>query len=978
MVHKEQVLLSLKNIYRLLTKDDYPSFSAPVISRSERRGLTLTSFWQEVLAPSVSVAPGGEELWQTENKRNRYLSDLFNRSRITTFRLEYFQAVEEHLGPNMVLDIVQRMTAFLRRTGYDAAALSARFALFIPLLQAQDINVTPAIHAYLAELLWLEGEFAFDSGRRLFFDAYMLTMLSLHAFFGMKMNNGAMARLRHDPATSPQALLTVYQGRFMGAAFPPPEQMTNRSSLLCRPPKEGKQFLGRDKELEELTQRIISGGKIMLAGLGGIGKTELLRQVLHGLLGKGIFSRIAYVQYEGSLKESFSQAFLDLHGEELDARYAQCLDRLNDQATGRSLLLIDNLNTPQSKDPDIAALLTLGCDVVLTSRLMAIDSFHVMHIQAPDAVSARGIFQNAYDRPIEPHEEPILESMLRDVLGHHTLLCILAGRMARARHMDITTLSKSLEEEGLKGQFVHHGEQVDLTQIVRFLFRTNQLNAHQQRCLRLFALLPQRVYSFPSCVRLLADVEACPKALADMLQVLSYQGWLQEDGDGYVMHPVVSEAVLESPPALKEFPLFWALVAEKLDRENFIDWQFVDIAHSALIKSDTLCEEAKEPILLAISLYCEQDRMSLRIDPLLTRAAALLKEPALASPAFEYGYYTVHLNYAEMMGITKGVPDIIRQVLALEPDQRDNQRHMDGLGMALNSAFSLGMEKERRAIFKILLDIDLTGVADIKRCLTLSKHYGIKLKHYAEAITWGERGLQAAQGMGTRGLFYLTRLYVMMLSAYAGMGDIENAQAYHDKLLLAVRAWTGGLHTSAQYEATFIMGLAYFNNQDYEKALAHYLQCQSILAALNPSENQPMISLLGNIATTYHGLKDFDKALDFSQQALHMRLRMSQEPNLDIALMKNNLGTIFHDAGRTEQALQLLEEARDLGQSLAGKEQLYYAEPCFNLGRIHLKNKDRSKAVACFEEALPVFEATYGKDHRRTALLRETLQEALA
>ena len=43
------VLLSLKNLYRLFTVKDYPVYSTGILGEKSKKGLTLVRFWDEYL-----------------------------------------------------------------------------------------------------------------------------------------------------------------------------------------------------------------------------------------------------------------------------------------------------------------------------------------------------------------------------------------------------------------------------------------------------------------------------------------------------------------------------------------------------------------------------------------------------------------------------------------------------------------------------------------------------------------------------------------------------------------------------------------------------------------------------------------------------------------------------------------------------------------------------------------------------------------
>ena len=76
----EKMILSLKNIYMILMTEDFPIYSECVISRNDRKGLTMLRFWQGQIVEEFRCLPCGRMLWRSDGKRNRYTSYLCNRS----------------------------------------------------------------------------------------------------------------------------------------------------------------------------------------------------------------------------------------------------------------------------------------------------------------------------------------------------------------------------------------------------------------------------------------------------------------------------------------------------------------------------------------------------------------------------------------------------------------------------------------------------------------------------------------------------------------------------------------------------------------------------------------------------------------------------------------------------------------------------------------------------------------------------------
>lgn len=169
-----EATLSLKNIYRLLTLEDYPLAGPAVIPRSRRRGLTVFGFWHAILAPDLKLGKAGEKLWRQDGTRNRYLSDLFNRTSPVAFYPEYFDAVSGCMTPELLLAVIRRIADFLAGAGYDRQSLSTRLAAFMPLIAEHDHEVIPTVHTFLGELMWQAPDYETDEDRAGFFCAYVL------------------------------------------------------------------------------------------------------------------------------------------------------------------------------------------------------------------------------------------------------------------------------------------------------------------------------------------------------------------------------------------------------------------------------------------------------------------------------------------------------------------------------------------------------------------------------------------------------------------------------------------------------------------------------------------------------------------------------------------------------------------------------------------------------------------------------------
>lgn len=114
----EKMILSLKNIYMLLMTEDFPIYSEGVISRSDRRGLTMLRFWQGQIAEEFRSLPRGKMLWRNDGKRNRYTSYLCNRSAEIKTYAEYAQELASQVNISSLRNQIDRFMDFLSAGKY--------------------------------------------------------------------------------------------------------------------------------------------------------------------------------------------------------------------------------------------------------------------------------------------------------------------------------------------------------------------------------------------------------------------------------------------------------------------------------------------------------------------------------------------------------------------------------------------------------------------------------------------------------------------------------------------------------------------------------------------------------------------------------------------------------------------------------------------------------------------------------------------
>ncbi len=975
-------LLSLKNIYRLLTKDDYPLPSSAPVPAAARRGQTLLGFWRQMLAPDLAVGQEGLKLWGDGDQRNRYLSDLFNRSRPLDFYKDYFDAVSDQLDANRLLAIIGRMQRFWLAGRGDHDILVRRVEQLLANAAEADEDVSISIHEYFHSLLQAEAQFSSQAERRSFFDAYLLSMLALHAFFGMKMNNGALGRLRRGAAAQPLQLYSVYQHRNRGTGFPPPQVLTRQFSQLCRPPMEKSNFFGRDSLLEQLSDRIRQGAKLLVTGVGGIGKTELLRQALHTLLREGVFTRVAYVQYERSLQESMLAAFLDLHSEEPAQQLEECIARLEVNAPERSLLLIDNMDLGPEEDSGLDRLAVLGCDVVITSRVAGLPGFVTFPVGDLDLPAARQLFCAHLGRPLGDHEEEPLNRLLQERLRCHTLLCGMMGDMAHARHLEVHDLLDMLEREGLGESFVLQGQRVNVQAVLLQMFRALGLSPREHKILQTLALLPYTTYSYAHLKTLLQDSVDTADALSDELAILEFYGWLEPQEGGYAMHPAIARALQAEGIAMEGFPRLWDMLAGYLQQigmpaqERAAAWLAGHALQRCFWPTDSVLQVPFQVALDASIALVEAMRASLA-GALLDHLAPYAERGQLSSSLL-YDYHAARMLLYIRYESGENPETHIREIARLFQLAPQSRHRLIGVEVVLAYAAHHVMTDTLRGLMEQVTAAAWEGVDYVKYCYTMARYETLIDRNYQRGKGWAQKGIAALDNLGRSLPEMSLALHFVLAELSAHTGELQAAEeAVNKATRLHLAAY--GDDQSIQLAVIYgVLGLTYYQGGAFEKALEHLQAGAKITGAVAGGRSTQHEVMLSHIGIVYFRMGDFAQAAEQHRQALSLDAARGIHNSPQRSGHLNNLGCALRDGGQLTQALPLLQEAAEMAQTLGGVEWLPWAEPQFNLGLLYLKMGQPDKAATHLKLAIPIFETSYGDQHPRTNRAREALASAVS
>lgn len=129
-------------------------------------------------------------------------------------------------------------------------------------------------------------------------------------------------------------------------------------------------FVGREKELADLDEKIKCNHTVFVSGIGGIGKTELVRYYVH--THRKEYRRVVFVSYTENIistfcsKDIFIKNFSRGTDEEEQEFYNRKLSVFNEIADENDLFILDNFDTDNCDE--ILELLKCRCKFIVTTR----------------------------------------------------------------------------------------------------------------------------------------------------------------------------------------------------------------------------------------------------------------------------------------------------------------------------------------------------------------------------------------------------------------------------------------------------------------------------------------------------------------------------------------------------------------------------------------------------------------------------------
>lgn len=582
--------LSLKNIYRLLKQKDYPDFSDSVIPAPQMKGMTLLKFWESILISEFTQGKTGSIIWKKSEGRNRYKSDICNRSERLGYYEKYAEEIFGVVDQAVILKQIKVFEEFLARKQYSPEILREKLSRMLEYFKEKDSCYTDEVADYFRVNFNQAGrKLTGGKNGQLFTYSWMLTMLTIHALVGSQMCGKEAQTFRENRMLGllPLAEHFLREERNRTCRF-----LTGANSELPSSGLSKYHFFGRDEEMLNLLEMMRQGGRYLLYGLGGIGKTEILRQFVAQCKEELIFPEIAVIPYYDSLGSSFIVAFPNARGERDDEKLYNIFYYLSQKDRKQTLLILDNVDPGVESDPLYEEMLKLPISILISSRAARLKGFCGYEISTLSPEDGLKVFRDKYFMPLTELDKELFLDFLKDVQNRHTLSLHLFAGLANRKGWSVSELV-----EKAQGEIV---EQHEFSKMFQNLYTVSNLKSNEQKILLIFSVIPYQSYPIEELECWLSGFSSDVRKTLN--ELVSY-GWLETDSRNYSMHPVIAESIAKDTSE-EEIAEFLDCIWEEWKQYN--DCILYDMSFYTE-KTDSLKEKNT---FLSQVLYCMSKRIS--------------------------------------------------------------------------------------------------------------------------------------------------------------------------------------------------------------------------------------------------------------------------------------------------------------------------------------------------------------------------------
>jgi len=962
-------ILSLKNIYQILFVNDYPVYSTGIIAKNKHVGLTLTKFWQNIILKNFKSRKYGRIIWRTEGGRNRYISEICNRSERLTVYSDYAQELYMEANPKVIQGQIEQFVEFLTERDFNYTVFMQKMDAYIELLTMKDKAFSHEAHMFFADAMEY-GKKIEKHGKhgQAFLGGWFLCFLTLHALSGNGEGEETLRKFRNKETFS---LVYLYERFLEENKFETADLVlwTTDDSEICKEPLDHTHFFGREEELFELDEMLSRKGKFLISGIGGIGKTELMRQFIRRCKGEKDLDYICVIQYKGNMRDSLLNLFPKVVGADADERLQEALAILKEYEGQNGLIAVDNVTNDMQTDAEIGLLLQLSAPVFMTSRFSEMPGFETYQVKNIEKKAGSLIFRDNYGKILNLEEKQELERILDTPMWCHSLTLRLLGRVAKINDLALTDFFAKVRRKEAISQESDTSNQ--LKPIYQQIYSTTGLGMYES-FLQIFALMPYGSYRTDIIQKYLGGLFESNQAVKKCLQETCQAGLLEYRDGGYSMHPFVAECILPEQLAVEVILPYLDMLIEEL-HIYFEDYLVNGVEH---------CFYEVDDIILPVTLK----NMIRMVPDMVMHTTGILEEEY-----FKLVLLALSMEYVAVGRVGKNVDEIVALYQRIEKCSKKTEICLAIIMLEYGYDKKDDLEKGFRSVehlrdvSPLLKDILLTEIMD--RMFLLGEYeltgeialYNWEIGggsnarmsaasllailenqkgNIAEMERWLRAGIAVGEESRENTRNEMCQLQVNLFGILMSRREFQEAEQIVKEFRKRADAEDAGINLKWIY--LYCMGMLKSHREDANHGIAE------LSAAVEMADKYMIDRQSGNylnslveLAMACQKAHIWEKSEDYYNKALQeCEKMMGQE--FGKARILNNAGVMYLNWGKYDKALEFFEESYKIGKLMGG---LFVGEATNNMSKVYRKLGNRKKELHYLKEALPILEGFYGKDH---------------
>ncbi|MCD8739055.1 tetratricopeptide repeat protein [Mucilaginibacter roseus] len=685
--------------------------------------------------------------------------------------------------------------------------------------------------------------------------------------------------------------------------------------LTTMPPVAANDVIGRAADLTRLEQLVTAGSPtILIHGMGGIGKTTLLKLAADALLEN--YDHILWIDYAADEQGNYENDFLIksfianpvlLKNLKLNFEPGIALENamqilLNKLANmpGKNLLMVDNaplsIMRVRNQLPGFPR-----WQALITSRIK-IPFETIIELPLLDQDASVLLFQKFYLL----ESDVVTTKWIVEQIGNHTLTIELLAKTAQKRSFKLKELSQMLKEEGLnisrtaKVTTEHDptGLPTHLMAYLKKIFSLAGLDTKQQHALSFFSVL-RSDYVIYDDLKLLFAVLDDDNDFFDLITELAGRGWLLQENNSYTMHQVIQEVIREQlqpdPETVK--PLIISLTDLLL-----IDWD------GNPIKTKRFIAHAQHMINY---IPCHSSEM-----------ATLCNALGLRLEDFdEFGPAVNNYHAAEAFYKTRA------------------EEYEDDLA---------GIYNNLQSVYKTLGSID-------------------------NAIDYQYKALKIQERISQPPHFDIGASYNNLALLYDIKGNLNLALTLMEKsLAIAENAFSGEHPNLASTYSTYASLLSRIGEDN--KALGYQLKAFEMRKRVLEAGHPQLDESRNNLAAVYEGLNQLDKAETLFNESLDFKKQYFGEESFTLGTTFNNLAAIYIKRRNYIKAEEYQLQAIALEINGLGEMHYEVANSYSTLAVIKDGLRQYHESIQCAEKAIEIYRYNFPGGHNNIEMYEQYIR----